>query len=240
MTVELKLDATVRADQGKGASRRLRRAKQIPGILYGAGKDAVSLTFDEEQVLRLMREEAFFSQILDVKVKGKRAERAILKDLQRHPFKPLVTHMDLLRIRAGEKMRQHVPIHFLNQEEAKGVKLEGGLIHHDLIELEVECLPENLPAAIDVDLAELGLGESIHLSDITPPEGVVFPGLDPESDHDPVLVSIHQPRKAAEEDEEAAEEAAEGETEADEAGGEEARGDEAAEGGDEEASREGG
>lgn len=213
MTVELKLDATVRADQGKGASRRLRRAKQIPGIIYGAGKEPVALTFDEEQVLRLMREEAFFSQILDVKVKGKRAEKVILKDLQRHPFKPLVSHMDLLRIRAGEKMRQNVPIHFLNQEEAKGVKLEGGLVHHDLIEIEVECLPENLPTAIDVDIAELGLGESVHLSDITPPESVVFPGLDTESGHDPVLVSIQAPRKVLEEDEEEAEaEAAASET----------------------------
>lgn len=241
MTVELKLDATVRTDQGKGASRRLRRAKQIPGIIYGAGKEPVALTFDEEQILRLMREEAFFSQILDVKVKGKRTERVILKDLQRHPFKPLVSHMDLLRIRAGEKMRQNVPIHFLNQEEAKGVKLEGGLVHHDLIEIEVECLPENLPTAIDVDIAELGLGESVHLSDITPPEDVVFPGLDTESDHDPVLVSIQAPRKVLEEEEEEAE--AEAEAAASEAaedtGAEE--GDsgagEASKGGDEEQSR---
>ena len=220
MSVELKLDATVRSDQGKGASRRLRRAKQIPGILYGAGKQPVTLTFDEEQVLRLMREEAFFSQILDVKVKGKRTEKAILKDLQRHPFKPLVTHMDLLRIKAGEKMRQNVPIHFLNQEDAKGVKLGGGVVHHDAIEVEVECLPEDLPAAIDVDLIELEVGSSIHLSDVAPPEGVTFPGLDPETDHDPVLVSIHAPRKAVEEAEEAeAAEGGEGESTEGESGG---------------------
>jgi len=232
MTVELKLDATVRTDQGKGASRRLRRAKQIPGIIYGAGKDAVSLTFDEEQVLRLMREEAFFSQILDIKVKGKRTEKAILKDLQRHPFKPLVSHMDLLRIRAGEKMRQHVPIHILNQEDARGVKLEGGIVHHDLIEIEVECLPENLPTAIDLDIAGLGLGESIHLSDITPPEGVVFPGLDTETDHDPVLVSIHAPRKVVEEgDEEEEAEAAGGET-SEEAGGDQGEADSGGNAGD--------
>ena len=201
MSVELKLDATIREDQGKGASRRLRRAKQVPGILYGAGKDPVSLTLDEEQILRLMREEAFFSQILDVKITGKRAEKAILKDLQRHPFKPLVTHMDLLRIKAGEKMRQSVPIHFLNQETAVGVKLGGGVVHHDAIEVEVECLPNDLPAAIDVDIAALELGGSIHLSEINAPEGVSFPGLDPEADHDPLLVSIHAARKAMEEDE---------------------------------------
>lgn len=216
MSVELKLDATIREDQGKGASRRLRRAKQVPGILYGAGKNPVSLTLDEEQILRLMREEAFFSQILEVKVKGKRAEKAILKDLQRHPFKPLVTHMDLLRIKAGEKMRQSVPIHFLNQETATGVKLGGGVVHHDAIEVEVECLPDDLPAAIDVDIAELELGSSIHLSDISAPEGVSFPGLDPEVDHDPLLVSIHAPRKVVDEDdEESTDEADSGEPAAD-------------------------
>ncbi len=199
MAVELKLDATVREDQGKGASRRLRRAKQIPGILYGAGKAPVSLSFNEEQVLRLLREEGFFSQILDVKIKGKRVEKAILKDMQRHPYKPLVTHMDLLRIKAGEKMRQTVPLHFLNQETAKGVKLGGGVVHHDLIEIEVECLPNDLPNAIDVDIADLELGSAVHLSDLTAPEGVVFTGLDPENDHDPVLVSINAPRVVFEE-----------------------------------------
>ena len=206
MSVELKLDAAVRDDQGKGASRRLRRAKRVPGILYGAGKKPVSLSFDEEQVLRLMREETFFSQILDIKVKGKRTEKAILKDLQRHPFKPLVTHMDLLRIKAGEKMRQQVPIHLLHQEEAIGVKQGNGVVHHDLIEIDVECLPDDLPTSIDVDIAQLDVGESIHLSQIDAPEGVVFPGLDVEHDHDPVLVSIHMPRKAVEEDEEGGEE----------------------------------
>lgn len=219
MSVELKLDATAREDQGKGASRRLRRAKQIPGIVYGAGKEPASLAFNEEQVLRLMREEAFFSQIIDLKVKGKRSvEKVILKDLQRHPFKPLVTHMDLLRIKAGEKMRQHVPLHFLNEETAVGVKQGGGVVHHDAIEVDVECLPEHLPAYIEVDIAELELGASIHLSEITPPEGVAFPGLDPETDHDPVLVSIHAPRKVSDEAEEG-EEGAEGEASA-EGGGE--------------------
>lgn len=198
MTVELKLDAAIRDDQGKGASRRLRRAKRVPGILYGADKQPVSLSFDEEQILRLMREEAFFSQILDVKVKGKRTEKAILKDLQRHPFKPLVTHLDLLRIKAGEKMRQQVPIHLHNQDEAVGVKQGNGVVHHDLIEIDVECLPDDLPTSIDVDIAELDVGQSVHLSEIAAPEGVVFPGLDVENDHDPVLVSIHTPRKAVE------------------------------------------
>lgn len=202
MSVELKLDAAVRDDQGKGASRRLRRAKRVPGILYGADKKPVSLSFDEEQILRLLREEAFFSQILDVKVKGKRTEKAILKDLQRHPFKPLVTHLDLLRVKAGEKMRQQVPIHLLHQDEAVGVKQGNGVVHHDLIEIDVECLPDDLPTAIELDIIELNVGDSIHLSQVEAPAGVSFPGLDVENDHDPILVSIHTPRKAVEEGDE--------------------------------------
>lgn len=210
MSVELKLDAAVRDDQGKGASRRLRRAKRVPGILYGADKKPVSLSFDEEQILRLLREEAFFSQILDVKVKGKRTEKAILKDLQRHPFKPLITHLDLLRVKAGEKMRQQVPIHLLHQDEAVGVKQGNGVVHHDLIEIDVECLPDELPTAIELDIIGLNVGDSIHLSQVEAPAGVSFPSLDVENDHDPILVSIHTPRKAVEEDDEDADEGTSG------------------------------
>lgn len=210
MSIELKLDATLRKEQGKGASRRLRRAKQVPAILYGAGKDAVSLTVGEEQLLRLMREEAFFSQIIDVKVKGKKAEQVVLKDLQRHPFKPLVTHLDLQRIREGQALRVHLPIHFLNEETAKGVKQQGGVVHHDMIEVEIECLPKDLPEYLEVDLANLELDQAIHLSQLSLPEGVIIPALDHDPEHDPAVVSIHAPRIAVEEgDEEAAAEEAE-------------------------------
>lgn len=220
-SVELKLDASVRTDQGKGASRRLRRAKQIPAILYGAGKDAQSLTLDEEQVLRLMREETFFSQIIDVKIKGKKTERAILKDMQRHPFKPLVTHMDLLRVAKGQKLRQHLPIHFLNEDRAKGVKEDGGVIHHDMIEVDIECLPEDLPEYLEVDIADLGMGEAVHLSEIPLPKGVVIPALENDPEHDSSVVSIHPPQKTIEE-EEAEEEAAAAEAAEEEAPSEEA------------------
>jgi len=207
-SVELVLDATLRKEQGKGASRRLRRAKKIPAILYGADADVLALTLDEEQVLRLMREEAFFSQILDVKVKGRKTEQAVLKDLQRHPFKPLVSHMDLQRIKEGEAMRVHLPIHFLNQETAKGVK-QGGVVHHDMIEIEVECLPKDLPEYIELDIAELDLDQAVHLSEITVPEEVTILALAHDPEQDPAVVSIHTPRKAIEEEEEeAAEEAA--------------------------------
>lgn len=194
--VELKLDAALRKEQGTGASRRLRRAKQIPAILYGGDEEPVSIAVGEEQVLRLMNDESFFSQILEVKIQGKKTEQALLKDLQRHPFKPLVTHMDLQRVKAGEVLSTSVPIHFLNEETAKGVKQGGGVVHHDLIEIEIECLPQNIPEYIEVDIQELGVDEVIHLSEIPAPEGVNFSGLDEE--HDPAVVSIHLPRGAKE------------------------------------------
>jgi len=215
MSVELVLNATPRKEQGRGASRRLRRAKQIPAIMYGTGKETVPLALDEEQVLRLMRTEQFFSQIIDVKVKGKKTEQAILKDLQRHPFKPLVAHLDLLRIKSDEMMRQTVPIHYLNEETARGVKTGGGVIHHDAIELEVECLPKDLPEYLELDVAELDVDQAYHFSDVTVPEDVTLMGLDEE--HDPPVVSISLPRggRTVEEDEADAEEGA-GEADSDE------------------------
>lgn len=199
MSVELKLDAAVRTDQGKGASRRLRRAKKLPAILYGAKKGAIALALDEEQVMGLMRDETFFSQIIDVNIGGV-AERAILKDLQRHPVRPLVVlHMDLQRVTAGQKLRQRVPLHFINEDKAVGVK-QGGTLHHDLIDVEIECLPRHLPAYIDVDIATLGLDEAYHLSDLKLPEGVVLTGLGDDPDHDTSVVSIYTPRKPIEEE----------------------------------------
>lgn len=197
MSVELKLDATVRTDQGKGASRRLRRAKKLPAILYGAKRDAIALALDEEQVSRLMREEVFFSQIIDISIDGA-MERAILKDLQRHPVKSVVLHMDLQRIAAGQKLRQRVPLHFINEDKAVGVK-QGGVLHHDLIEVEVECLPDHLPEYIEVDIASLGLDEAYHLSDLKLPEGVILTALANDPDHDTSVVSVYAPRKAEEE-----------------------------------------
>lgn len=207
MSVELKLDATVRTDQGKGASRRLRRAKKLPAILYGAKKDAVALTLDEEQVMRLMRNEAFFSQIIDISLDGA-TEHAILKDLQRHPVKPLVVlHMDLQRVTAGQKLRQRVPLHFINEDKAVGIK-QGGTMHHDLIDVEIECLPRHLPEYIEVDIATLGLDEVYHLSDLKLPEGVALTALGDDPDYDTSVVSIYTPRKPIEEESAEGEQAA--------------------------------
>ncbi|KAB7623787.1 50S ribosomal protein L25/general stress protein Ctc [Alkalilimnicola sp. S0819] len=192
-TIELKLDAEKRTDLGKGASRRLRRAKKIPAIVYGGGKDAVAITLAAQQVLRLAEEEAFYSQILELKIDGK-AEQVVLKDMQRHAFKPLIEHLDLQRVVKGQKMVMHVPFHFLNAESAKGVKLGGGRVNYAMIELEVECLPQDLPDNIEVDLADMDIGDILHVSDITLPKGVVSRILEQGAEHDQPVVSIRPPR----------------------------------------------
>jgi large subunit ribosomal protein L25 len=195
MPVELKLNAENRADLGKGASRRLRRAKKVPAVLYGGHQDAVSLQLDMLQLDRLMKEEAFYSQILTLDINGK-SESAQVKALQRHPVKPVVLHVDLQRVVAGELMHSHVPLHFLNEEAA--VKTTGGVIHHDMIEVEIECLPKDLPQYIEVDVAGLTPGGSVHLSELKLPKGVAIPALAQGADHDLPVVSMSAPRVAAE------------------------------------------
>lgn len=196
MPVELKLTAETRADLGKGASRRLRRAKKVPAVLYGGHKEPTSLTLASQQLLRLMEEEAFYSQILTIEIDGK-AEQAVVKDIQRHPFKPLVAHVDLQRVVAGEALRAHIPLHFMNQEAP--VKAHGGVIHHDMVEVEVECLPKDLPQYIEVDCGQLTVGGSIHLSEVKLPKGVTIPALAQGPDHDLPVVSLHASRVSAEE-----------------------------------------
>src|SRR5690554_5823380 len=203
MTVELKLTATSRKDAGKGASRRLRRAKKLPAVLYGGGEDAVSLELSAQEIDRLLNVEAFFSQILTVEVDGK-AQQAILKDMQRHPFKPLITHIDLQRVKANTKMRTHIPLHFIGEEAV--IKREGGMILRDLIEVEIECLPKDLPQHIEVDVSELKLGESLHLSSLKLPAGVTVPALELGADHDISVVTLAASRVSAADEGEAGEE----------------------------------
>lgn len=208
MTVELKLTAQKRTDVGKGASRRLRHAKKLPAVLYGGNEDVVLLQLDAPQVNRLLEEEAFYSQILTLEIDGK-AQSAVLKDMQRHPFKPVVLHMDLQRVKAGTKMRAHIPLHFLNQEDV--ARATGGIVHHDMIEVEVECLPKNLPQFIEVDVKGLKLGDALHLSDLKLPKGVTLPELAHGPEHDLPVVSIAGKRgpSADESEGEGGEEAAE-------------------------------
>jgi len=206
MAKEFDLIAEIREDSGKGASRRLRRAGKVPAILYGAGKAPTSITFDANQLLRKMELEAFFSSVLTVKV-GSKSQQAILKDVQAHPAKRMVLHMDLQRIVADEKIRMTVPVHFLNEDVAPGVK-EGGSVSHMMTEVEVTCLPADLPEYLDLDIGELELDALLHLSDIPLPSGVEIPDLALDNDRD--VVSIHIIKEVIEEVEEE-EEALEGE-----------------------------
>lgn len=196
MSSEFVINAEPRDDMGKGASRRLRRAGRVPAILYGAGQDPVMLSVEHRALDQSLEYEAFFSQVLTIKVDGKGDEKAVLKDLQRHPSKPFIIHMDLMRISEKETLRKQIPLHFLNEETSPGVK-EGGIATHNITEVEVSCLPKDLPEFIEVDLAEVGLNEGVHLSDLKVPAGVELVELSHGEDHDLPVVAIHLPRGAA-------------------------------------------
>jgi len=195
MTIAFELEAQVRQDKGKGASRRLRRAEQVPAIIYGAGKETTPLLLDHNKVIVALQHESFYTHILTLKVDNK-AEKVILKDVQRHAYKPRILHMDFLRIKADAKLKMHVPLHFKGAEEAPGVK-EGGLVSHLLSDIEISCLPANLPEFIEVDISNLALDQLLHLSDIQLPKGVEIVAL--SHDRDLPIVSIHMPRVEVEE-----------------------------------------
>jgi len=209
MSESFVIEAEVRTDMGKGASRRLRHANKVPAVLYGAGKDPVALTLDHNEMFHHLENEAFYSHILTVNV-GKDKEPAILKDLQRHPAKNArIMHVDLQRVDMNEKIRVHVPLHFINEEKSEGVKA-GGLVTHSATELHIACLPGALPEYIEVDIAGLELDASLHVSDLTLPEGVEAVDLLHGDDHDHIVAAIHLPRaeKVEEEEAPAADEAA--------------------------------
>jgi large subunit ribosomal protein L25 len=199
MAISFNLSAEVRSDKGKGASRRLRRMGKVPGILYGAGEPPVDLAFDHNELSNNLKYEAFYSHILKIKV-GKDEHQAIVKDLQRHPAKPVVMHLDLLRVKDDVEIRVHVPLHFLGEKEAIGVKQQGGVVSRNLIEVEIACLPRNLPEYIDVDVAQLELNHALHLSDLKLPEGVRIVQLAYGEEHDLPVVAIHHPRITVEEE----------------------------------------
>jgi large subunit ribosomal protein L25 len=210
MAEEFDLIAEYREDQGKGASRRLRLKGKVPAIIYGAGRPARSLVFDHNKVLKQLESESFYSSVLNIKV-GDKSQSAILKDLQRHPAKHQIMHMDLQRIVADQDIKMNVPIHFLNEEIAPGVKEGGGKVSHLKTEIEVICLPKNLPEYLEIDIAGLELDAMLHLSDIKLPEGVEIPQLAQGPEHDHAIVSIHVIKAAPIEEEIEEEAVAEGE-----------------------------
>jgi large subunit ribosomal protein L25 len=173
---KFEVTAEPRSEQGTGASRRLRKAGKVPGILYGAGKAPAKILLDHNAILRQLQNEAFHSSILSVKLGGE-TDQAVLRDWQMHPYKPQVVHVDLQRVSATEKLHMRVPLHFLGADVAPGVKLEGGIVSHIFNEIDITCLPKDLPEFLTVDLSALNLNDSVHLSDIKLPEGVAITSL---------------------------------------------------------------
>ncbi len=202
MSTDFTLQAKGREDTGKGASRRLRRlAGEIPGIVYGGKKDPAQISLVHKDVMKALENEAFYSHIVSLEIDGK-AEDVIVKDVQRHPAKAIVLHMDFLRVSKNTKLQTKVPLHFINEESCVGVKLGGGLIAHSMTELEIMCLPKDLPEYLEVDMAEVDLGQTLHISDINLPKGVESVALSHGEDHDLPIAAVNK-SKAKEEDSEA-------------------------------------
>ena len=218
--VDFVLNAKARSDIGKGASRRLRRLdNQVPAIIYGLGETPENISLASNELSHALENEAFYSHIIELSVDSKK-QNVILKDVQRHPAKIEILHVDFLRVDLTQKLTIRVPLHFINEEECHGVKMEGGQISHSMNELEVECLPGDIPEYLEVDMSEITLGQTLHISDVTLPEGVVSVALSHGEDHDLPIAAVVK-SKAIEEDEDA-ESAAEGEEAGDEEEGEEA------------------
>ena len=203
MSEAIVLQAAARKDVGKGASRRLRHAEKVPAIIYGGEEAPVQITLEAKTIRKALEAEAFYSQIITLEVDGA-AQQVILKDLQRHPAKEHAMHMDFLRVDATHAITTHIPLHFINEDSCTGVKIGGGIISHTRVEVEVKCLPADLPEFIEVDMADVELGGHVHLSDLTMPKGVelVVHGQDQD------VASVQATRGAKEDDEEASEEAA--------------------------------
>ena len=203
-----KLDASVRTDLGKGASRRLRREDKLPGIIYGGEEAPVSITLDHNKVNNPADFEAFYSHVLEINLDGKVVE-VLVKDMQRHPFKPKITHIDFQRVIAGQDVHTNVPLHFVNEEKSAAVKA-GGIAEHHVTEIEVTCLPKNLPEFIEVDMAGVEMGQTLHLSDLTLPAGVSSVELAKNDEaHDLAVVTVKPAPKAADAEEDGEEAASE-------------------------------
>ncbi|MBK1693353.1 50S ribosomal protein L25/general stress protein Ctc [Chromatium weissei] len=199
MSVSFNVIAQPRVESGKGASRRLRRTGLVPAIVYGAHLEPEMISVSHNELLKHLEHEAFYSHVLDLTL-GETVSKVVLKDMQRHPAKPFILHVDFMRVSQDEKLRMSVPIHFLNEEKSKGVKI-GGQASHKITEVEVVCLPANLPEFIAVDLLNMEIGDIVHLSELVLPEGVT---LAHQPDPDEPVVVIHGARGGSDDADEAA------------------------------------
>jgi large subunit ribosomal protein L25 len=190
------LDGQPRTGVGRTENRRLRRAGKVPAIVYGGGETPTPLVLDHNALSKHMSREAFYTSIVTVKLDGKE-QRVVVKDVQRHPVKPLIMHLDLQRVLEDQEITLTVPIHFLGEAAAKGVKEQGGVVEHLLTDVEVTCLPRYLPEYLEIDVSEVELNQILHLSDIKLPEGVSLVALGHDQDHP--VVAINPPRREEEE-----------------------------------------
>jgi large subunit ribosomal protein L25 len=192
MKTSFRVGADSRHDQGKGASRRLRRAGKVPAVLYGGHGEALSVTLDHQQLLTLIDNERFYSSIINLAVDAQE-QPAIVRDVQMHPARNAVVHVDLQRVVESEPLKIHLPIHFKGAAQSPGVKTQGGIVHHMIQDVEVSCLPADLPEYLELDLSNMNLNEALRLSDIPLPAGVTLPQL--RHGNAPV-VTLHAPRVA--------------------------------------------
>ena len=196
MKISFELDAEFRDDQGKGASRRLRRHGKVPAILYGGKRDARALLIDHTRLAQVMDNERFYSTIVALKV-GSQSQAAVLKDVQRHPYKNQIVHVDFQRVLEDEAIRLQIPLHFKGGAEAKGVKEQGGVLSHQRNDIEITCLPKDLPEFVEVDVSGLEMNKVLKLSDLKLPAGVAI--VDLLAGRDAPVASIHMPRVEEEE-----------------------------------------
>jgi large subunit ribosomal protein L25 len=202
------LNAEVREVKGKGASRRLRReAGKTPGIVYGGEKEPTQVTLELKDLNKAFEDEGFFSHIVKLNVGGS-AENVLIKDVQRHPYKPVVLHVDFQRVSNNTVIKQHIPLHFINEDTCKGVKLQGGKVTHNVNDVVVICEAGKLPEFIEIDLVDVEVGTTLHLSDLKLPKGVQILELTHGSDHDSAVVSVDVPKGAAADETDGEEEAA--------------------------------
>ena len=208
MSTNFTINAKSREDTGKGASRRLRRLTgEVPAIIYGGKKDAEKISILHKDITKALENDAVYSSIISLSIDGK-AEDTIIKDIQRHPAKQIILHMDFLRVSKTTKLQTRVPLNFINEDTCVGVKLGGGLIAHTMTDIEVSCLPKDLPESIDVDMAEVDVGQIVHLSDLTLPDGVESISLSQGADYDLTVATVNK-QKAVEIDEPSESESAE-------------------------------
>jgi len=194
MSQDFVIEAFPRDDQGRGASRRLRREeRKIPAIIYGGHKDAMPISIWHNELKKALENEAFYSHVLTIELNGEK-ESVILKDLQRHPYKPLLSHADFQRVSKDEEIFVHVPLHLVNEETAPAIKTFGGVAFRLMTQVEVACLPENLPEFIEIDLFDVEMDGIVHMSDLKLPEGVRIPALQHGAEHDQAIVTINKPK----------------------------------------------